>query len=323
MKYALLFPGQGSQYKQLVTCDWSQSKIVKQTLSEASDISGFDIVKTLQTRSLKEITTASVAQPIVVAYSIAFYRAFMSKMDCVPSFIMGHSLGEISAYVASGVLSFSQALEFTVRRGKLMESIGVFNGSAALVLDVDIKFLKETVNDIHSLDSPLYLTGYNSVRQFVVSGDTSSLNVLDDAVETRGGQVVPFRMMPMKDPRPYHSPYMASLTNSMREALKKIDQHGQTIEVYSTIKNRFLSDEDNIVKLLALQLQKPVCWLQGVNAIIDESIDFMIDIGPNVIMRNLIDENQADIQCFAFEDQKEREMVFNYLGKGASNGQYA
>ncbi len=315
MNYALLFPGQGSHYKQLADNHSSQFKTVRQTIEEASDIVGFSITDILKQKSMKEITFASLAQPIVVAYSIAFYRDLISKTKYAPRYVIGHSLGEISAYVVAGIISFEEAMLFTVNRGKIMEAIGDFEASVALALDIDLETLKSIVEGMRSSGKTLYVTGYNSIKQFIVCGNESSLSELDDAIDVQGGQLVPFRMMPMKDARPYHSPYMSKLVIPMSEALKKISPQQSSIEVYSTIKNGFLNDMDNIQELLAIQLENPVFWLQGVKAIMDKSIDFMVDMGPSVIMRNLVNENQLRIKCFGYDNQIEQVALFNYLEK--------
>ncbi|ALR99835.1 hypothetical protein ATZ33_00075 [Enterococcus silesiacus] len=315
MNYGLLFPGQGSQYtrmNQLAQCD---KKIVDSLLEEASDILNLDLKKELSEKTMKELTQSEIAQPAIVVLSHALFLDFMQRTQQKPTVLLGHSLGEISAYLASESLTFSEAVAFAQNRGKLMASTDdELKGSASLVVDILPELLEELIRECNSTEN-LMISGYNSEKQSIVVGQEEELEQLEKLVESQGGQIIPFRMIPMKEARPFHSPFVTMKLDKLREIVETLTVAQPKVTVYSTVSGELVSNEKEIKANLIKQLVSPVLWLQGLKKVSKMDVSYLIDIGPNKIMRNLVFENSFKISSLAYDDIEDNKKIRELLTK--------
>ncbi|GAA0365694.1 ACP S-malonyltransferase [Bacillus horti] len=317
MKLALAFPGQGSQYIGMCNKLMMDFSVVNQVFEEANQALDSDLRSLIKNGKLEELTLSEHAQPAVVTASYALYRVFEEQTGLTPFCAVGHSLGEISALIAAGAMSFSDGVRFARKRGEIMHrAMQEKKGRAGIVVDLEEAALMSMINTI-CLDDYVAITGYNSPNQFIVAGHQTALQRLDKEVATEGGELIPFRMMPMKADAPYHSQLMTYLQPDIKQTLQKIDFNHTKFDVWSTVTGRIIEPTDHIADILGDQLVQPVYWNQALSKINAQEVELIIDMGPQQITRNLVRENKTLPTCLAFDDEGDRELIFDHIGKGA------
>lgn len=309
MKFAITFPGQGSQYIGMCQKLIQEYSVAADVFEEANRVLEFDIRSLILNGNLVELTLSENAQPAVVIASYALFRVFEQEIGKMPFCAAGHSLGEISALIAAGVLSFSDGVTYARKRGKLMHRAMQENkGRAGIVVDLDVDILQEIVDSI-APDDYVAISGYNSLKQFIVAGQQSALLRLEKEVVKEGGEFIPFRMMPMKADAPYHSLLMSFLKPEFEEMLQTLTFNQMNFGIWSTVTGQLIESADGISEILSHQLVLPVHWNQVLNRMRDSGVELFIDIGPQSINRNLIRENPELPPSLAFDEEEDRKKI--------------
>lgn len=314
MNTTILFPGQGSQYINMCSNLEKDFLIVRQIFEEANESLGFNIKKMIETSTMEELTRSENAQPAIIAASYAFYKVFEQLTGVKPDYAAGHSLGEISALIAAGAMSFKDGIVYARKRGQIMAKAAEGKrGRAGVVIDVEENKLREIIEDINKNDYVI-ISGYNSPKQFIVAGTESAVLKIDDKLDEIGAQFIPFRMIPMKADAPYHTELMAYLKEELESILSEIKFKGLEFKIYSTVTGSLITERDNIGEILSRQLISPIKWNQAVDKINNSGTDLFIDIGPKTIMRNLMRENsELKQQILAFDDKDDRKSILDLL----------
>lgn len=299
--YVALFPGQGSQYIGMCKDYLETDPEIETLFNLANDILGWDLKDLILNGNLKTLTQSNHAQPAVFVASYCFFKKLKAQIG-TPKYLMGHSLGEISAVVASGALSFQEGLNFIKRRSRLMEEIRFKDlGFAGIVVDVNLKILEEIIEELGNGEN-IFISAYNSPRQFMVGGKKNFEKKLDEAVFEHQGQYIPYRMVPMMANVPYHTPLMFSYIEEYVDLVDSIDFQQLKIPIFSTIESTIVEDKETLIDLLKRQLSSPVRWIQGIDFMANESID-LVEVGPGDRMRHLILERGDIDNIYAFDEK--------------------
>ncbi|RCX18744.1 [acyl-carrier-protein] S-malonyltransferase [Anaerobacterium chartisolvens] len=316
MKLAILFPGQGSQYIGMCGKLIKEFSDVDKIFREANEIMCFDIRSMILDGRIEELTLSQNAQPAVVIASYALFRVFEHQTGVMPSYAVGHSLGEISALIAAGSLSFEQGLSYVGKRGRLMHrAMEEKRGRSGIVTDMELHILEGIIESI-ALVEYITISGYNSPRQFIVAGTQAALKALDKEADKHGAEFIPFRMIPMKADAPYHSELMTFIRPELREALNGISFKQPKFNIWSTVTGRLIDTADSIPGILGSQLVLPVLWNQSLKQMCNAGVELLVDIGPQVIMRNLIRENPELPETLAFEDEQDAKKILEHIKRG-------
>ncbi|KGE16340.1 ACP S-malonyltransferase [Paenibacillus wynnii] len=313
MRFAVLFPGQGSQYIGMCKDLIEKFPVAAKVFEEANSSLNFDIRSLILNGRLEELTRSENAQPAVVTASYALFRVFNDQYGLTPYCSAGHSLGEISALIAAGALSFSEGVTYARQRGSIMHrALEEKKGRAGIVVDLDIEVLNNIIASI-LVNDYVAVSGYNSPKQFIVAGYPSALRSLEKEVDKYGGQFIPFRMMPMKADAPYHTALMTYLKPELEEALRNLKFEQTSFDLWSTVTGKIIEPTDCIPSILGNQLVLPVQWNQVLSSIQDSGVDLFIDIGPQQITRNLMKENPELPVSLAFDDEEDRKKLGEML----------
>jgi len=313
MKFAMLFPGQGSQYIGMCNKLIQEFSVADKIFEEANNILDFDIRSLISGGNIEELTLSENAQPAVVIASYALFRIFEEQTGMVPAYAVGHSLGEISALIAAGAVSFSDGLLYVKKRGRLMHrAMEEKRGRAGIVVDLDVNILESIIESIKP-NEYLAISGYNSPRQFIVAGTQTALRSLDKEVDKHGGEFIPFRMMPMKADAPYHSALMTFIKPELEEALQSVSFGKTNFDIWSTVTGKLLKPTDYIQEILGNQLVVSVLWNQVLKEMCDTGVELLIDIGPQQIIRNLIKENPELPASLSFDDEEDRKKILEHI----------
>ena len=314
--FGLLLGGQGTQYKGMCSELAGKYKSTSEILTLASEVLGIDVTDVLNTYSMQQLTLSDNAQPLVVTASCAFYAAFVEQYNTAPSFMCGHSLGEISALICSGALDFRDGLDFVNKRGRVMQKLVVkeFKGSVGIVLDIDQKDLENIIAE--KLEGGYaVITAYNSNRQFLVAGEPSAMKTLEKHLDKKGSQLIPYRMIPMRTDAPYHSELASPLMSEIAELTDKLHINDMKVPVYSLVAGK-LHEKKKIASVLVDQLKMPVLWMQTVaNGVKDFRADFLVEIGPGNTMRNIIRESDGFPTCLSYDEAEDESELCGLMQK--------
>lgn len=303
-KLAFLFPGQGCQNigmgKQLIQT-YSEAK---RTFDEASSALGIDMERLCINGNLSEINELENMFTAIVTVSVASFRAYMERFGLPPAILAGHSLGEYSALVCSGVINFSDALKLVHFRALLAKQASQELQSCMSVIDgIQKEKLLTLCQTLSDKELCAYVACFNHDQQFVITGHESAVMKVEDEVLQNGGQVTPIFMAP-----PLHSPLMTPYIGRFEAELSKLRLNHFEYPVVSNITAQIYNHPSDIPDLLVQQLISPVRWNESVDFMIKQGITSFVEMGPQAILTNLC-KNKLDDRLYAFSSPTDQDKL--------------
>jgi|UniRef100_A0A7V3REU8 [acyl-carrier-protein] S-malonyltransferase len=276
----LIFPGQGSQKLNMMRDFYDEYPESRRVMDEACDVLKIDLKSIIFGEDEHELTKTYNAQPALLTTSIMALEAIKSKgMDF--DVVAGHSLGEYSALVASGVLSFDDALRAVRLRGELMENaIPSGAGSMLAVLGLSPEKVESVVNEIEGV----YIANYNSPLQIVISGEITSLLRSIDIFKSAGAK----RAVQLNVSGPFHSPLMAPAKEKLSDFLNSINFSRPQVPVILNVTGKVAGSIEEIRSKLIEQLTSPVRWIDTVNTMDEMCISRYIEVGSGNVLGGLV-----------------------------------
>lgn len=282
-RIAVIFPGQGSQVVGMATELAELYPQIRDTFAEASDALGEDLWAICQDE--EKLSQTQYTQPALLTVSIAIWRILQEKLNKVPCYLAGHSLGEYSALCASGVLPFADAVRLVHKRGQLMQQavVGIDTAMAAVLglEDQRVETLCEQTTE-HVDGAIVGAANFNSPGQVVISGNAAGVTAVIEKVQNTGKKAIPLKVSV-----PSHCALMQPASIALVEALAEIQFDQATIPV---IQNRHARVETNtlaIKQALTEQLSEPVLWSKTMQELTDKQINILIECGSGNVLSNL------------------------------------
>ena len=287
MKYAQVFPGQGSQFVGMGKDLFDQYDEAKKYFLKANKILDFKITEIMFEGNQKELTETNIAQPAIFIHSIIKSRLFEKKGKLTG--VAGHSLGEFSALVASNSISFHDGLKLVNIRAKEMKKACEINpGTMAAVIGLDDETVKKCCLKIKEVVVP---ANYNCPGQVVVSGEKRAIINLTRILNERGAR----RVIPLNVGGAFHSPLMLPAKKELEKYIQKIKFKKPLYPIYQNSVGKGVLSVEEIKKNLVDQLVSPVLWTQSINQMITDGIKNYIEIGPGKVLRGLIKKVNPDV----------------------------
>ncbi|UCH95867.1 MAG: ACP S-malonyltransferase [Candidatus Aminicenantes bacterium] len=287
-KLAFLFPGQGSQYGGMGAGLYKKFSEARQTFEQANEILGFDLRKICFSGGLVELNKAENLFPALVTFGVAVFRVYMKEIGIIPHFSAGHSLGEYSALVCSGVISFPDALKIVHKRGILArEVLDNKSGSMTIINGVDAKIVEGQCREVSNREQWAAVSCYNSSDQVAVSGHPEVVMKVEDCLIKRKAQVTPLLMSP-----PFHCPLMQEAADQFKSELTAYSYHPGKWPVIANVTALPYSAPDDVVDHLLHQLTRPVKWKQTMDYLQQQGVELMIEMGPQAVLTNLVKTNE-------------------------------
>ena len=301
--FAFVFPGQGSQSVGMLDA-WGDHPVVAQTLSEASDALGEDVGRLIHEGPKEALALTTNTQPVMLVAAVAAYRVWLSEGGAVPAVVAGHSLGEYSALVASGVLSLAQAAPLVRFRAQAMqEAVPVGTGAMAAILGMDAAKVIAGCAEAQATfaaDSGevVEAVNFNDPAQTVIAGSKAAVDKACEVLKAHGAK----RALPLPVSAPFHSSLMKPAAERLKEKLATTSFAPASIDVINNIDVTVQTDADAIRDALYRQAFGPVRWVECVAAIKARGIQTLVECGPGKVLAGVTKRIDADLTGLALFD---------------------
>ncbi|SMO46491.1 ACP S-malonyltransferase [Melghirimyces algeriensis] len=297
-KTAFLFPGQGSQAVGMGRLAFNESTRARECFQQADEILGFPLSRLCFEGPEDELRLTANAQPAILTASIALYR-MMEDQIVEPDFVAGHSLGEYSALVAAGALSFEEALKTVRQRGMLMEeAVPAGRGAMSAVLGLDRGMVDQICHEISNEHGVVQPANYNCPGQLVISGEKKAVDTAGERMKEAGAR----RVIPLSVSGPFHSSLMKPAADRMKEVLEQLAIQDAKIPVIVNVSARQQTKSGSIRHALIQQVASPVLWEDSIRRMLDEGVDTFVEIGPGNVLTGLVRKIQRGVRAVSVQD---------------------
>lgn len=283
MKHAYVFPGQGSQFPGMGSTHHEQSVFAKKLFEQANEILGFRISDIMFTGTEEDLRQTKVTQPAVFLHSII---AFRSIENARPDMVAGHSLGEFTALVANGTLSFEDALSLVSIRAQAMQKACEMNPSTmAAVLALADDKVEAICNEVQQETGEVVVpANYNCPGQLVISGSIKAVELACERMKAAGAK----RALLLPVGGAFHSPLMEPAREELKAAIENTRFHSPACAIYQNVTAKGTRDQEEIKENLVNQLTGPVRWTQSVQAMIHDGASTFTEAGPGKVLQGLV-----------------------------------
>jgi [acyl-carrier-protein] S-malonyltransferase len=296
-RVAFCFPGQGSQAIGMGRALHDASPAARQVFEEGSDALAFDLARLCFQGPESALQLTANTQPAVLTVSVAAARV-LAEHGLEPAIVAGHSLGEYSALVAAGALSFRDAVTAVRRRGEFMqEAIPVGTGAMAAILGVDLGVVEEICRDAAGAEV-VEVANINSPGQIVIAGHRGAVERAVALAGTRGGK----RSVLLPVSAPFHCRLMAPAAERLAQVLDTIPASPPRLPVVRNVDAGVTTREDQIRPFLVRQVTAPVRWMDCVGRMIAEGATVFLEVGPGRVLTGLLKRMDGSVQGAAVED---------------------
>ena len=309
-KFAMVFPGQGSQTVGMLAELAGDYPIVQETFKQASEVLGYDLWQLVQEGPAEELNKTWQTQPALLTASVAVYRVWQQKYpELKPEVMAGHSLGEYSALVCAGVLDFQDAVKLVELRGKLMqqavpEGTGAMYAIIGLDNDAIINACKEAEQG-----EVVSAVNFNSPGQVVIAGAKAAVERAAALCKEAGAK----RALPLPVSVPSHCALMKPAADQLSVSLESITLKAPVVAVLNNVDVKAETDAVAIRNALVRQLYSPVRWTETVEKMAQNGVEVLVEVGPGKVLNGLTKRIVDSLQAVSVNDVKSLDSVEEVL----------
>ena len=284
MKQAYVFPGQGAQFSGMGKDLYEMNAEAKALFDKANEILGFNITEIMFSGTADELKQTKVTQPAVFLHSVILAKV----MNIQPAAVAGHSLGEFSALVAAGALSFEDGLRLVAKRAMAMQKCCESQpGGMAAILNLDDAVVEQVCSEI---DGVVVAANYNCPGQLVISGADEAVNEACAKLKEAGAK----RALRLPVGGAFHSPLMEAARAELEQAIAEVEFKTPVCPIYQNVDAQPQTDAEVIKANLIAQLTAPVRWTQIAKNMIADGVDSFTELGPGNVLQGLIKKVDAN-----------------------------
>ena len=301
-QFAFIFPGQGSQAVGMLDA-FADNAVVRDTVAEASDALDFDMAALITNGPKEALDLTTNTQPVMLTAAVAFYRAWLAAGGAAPAMVAGHSLGEYSALVASGALSFRDAVPLVRFRAEAMQAaVPVGQGGMAAILGLSDEDVRAVCLEA-AQGEVVEAVNYNAPLQVVIAGNKAAVDRACELAKAKGAK----RALPLAVSAPFHASLLQPASDRLKTYLADIPFATPQIRLVNNVDVAIVSDAAAIRDALVRQAARPVRWVETVQCMAANGITHLIESGPGKVLTgltkridpNLIGEAIAEPASFA------------------------
>ena len=310
-QFAFVFPGQGSQAIAMLD-GFAGNRVVADTVAEASDALQFDLGKLIAEGPKEELDLTTNTQPVMLTAAVAFYRAWLAAGGPVPNVVAGHSLGEYSALVAAGVISFKDAVPLVRFRAQAMqEAVPVGQGTMAVVLGLSDDDVRAACAEAVAENPALVVepVNFNAPAQVVIAGHTAAVERACELAKAKGAK----RAMKLPVSAPFHSSLLKPASDRLREYMAGLTFAAPQIALINNVDVAIVNDVAGIKDALVRQAASPVRWVETMQKVALEGITQVIECGPGKVLMGLAKRINPVLVGDAIVDQASLERILTQL----------
>ena len=297
-KFAIAFPGQGSQSVGMLAEMAAEYPVVKATFDEASQVLGYDLFQLVMDGPAEELNKTWRTQPALLTSSVALWRVWQSLNAPLPTMMAGHSLGEYSALVCSGALAFADAVKLVELRGLAMqEAVPEGVGAMAAIIGLDNDSIAANCEKAAQgqVVSPV---NFNSPGQVVIAGHKEAVERANVLMKESGAK----RALPLPVSVPSHCALMKPAAEKLAVALQSIEIKSPTIPVINNVDVTAETDAVRIKDALVRQLFSPVRWTETIESVANAGVEFEVEMGPGKVLSGLVKRIDKRVDGAAIND---------------------
>ena len=291
---AIVFPGQGAQFPGMGKSLYEENPEAKALFEKANEILGFRITDILFEGTEEELKQTKVTQPAIFLHSVILAK---TTSDFAPDMVAGHSLGEFSALVANGVLSFEDGLSLVFQRALAMQEACEINPSSmAAILGLEDQAVEEICAGI--TEEVVVAANYNCPGQLVISGSTKGIEIACELLKAAGAK----RALPLPVVGAFHSPLMEPAREKLQKAIEETQFHTPICPIYQNVSTTAVTDVGAIKANLIAQLTAPVKWTQSVQQMVADGATEFVECGPGKVLSGLSKRIDREISSLATDN---------------------
>lgn len=292
---AFVFPGQGSQQVGMLLSLAETFPVIRDTFAQANDVLDIDLWGMIQAGPQDVLNMTENAQPALLAASYAIWRALEELTGIRPAFLTGHSLGEWSALVCAGVVTFEDALKLVRLRGQFMqEAVPVGQGTMAAIIGLDDAVINDCCKQAAG-EEIVAAVNYNAPGQVVIAGHVAAVDRATVLCKAAGAK----KAMPLSVTAPFHTILMRPAAERLAANISETEFRAPSIPVIQNVHASVEQDPDVIKSLLVQQIYSPVRWVDCINVLHSEGISFAVECGPGKVLGGLIKRIERKIETYA------------------------
>ena len=277
---AYIFPGQGAQLSGMGLDLYNQSDIAKELFDSANSILGFEITEIMFNGSAEDLKQTKVTQPAIFLHSVILAKMLGDNLK--PQMVAGHSLGEFSALVSTGVISFEDGLKLVSKRAIAMQkACDIQKSTMAAVLGLEDSIVEKVCD---SIDGVVVAANYNCPGQLVISGEINAINDACEKLKESGAR----RALVLPVGGAFHSPLMNPAKEELEKAINNTIFHKPSCPIYQNVTASAVMDENKIKTNLISQLTSPVRWTHTIQQMIEDGATEFIEVGPGKVLQGLV-----------------------------------
>ena len=277
---AYIFPGQGAQFTGMGLDLYEKHPLAQKLFEQANSILGFSITDIMFEGTAEQLKETKVTQPAIFLHSVITAKILGDNFK--PQMVAGHSLGEFSALVANGVLSFEDGLKLVAQRALAMQKACEMQKSTmAAVLGLEDKIVEDTCKEI---DGIVVAANYNCPGQLVISGDIEAINKACEVLTEKGAR----RAIVLPVGGAFHSPLMEPAREELAQAIENTNFNEPTCPIYQNVPAKAVNSANEIKKNLVAQLTAPVKWTQTIKEMIKDGATEFTEVGPGKVLQGLM-----------------------------------
>ena len=284
MSIAMVFPGQGSQSPGMQSDLAAEYREVRATYAEADEILGYDLWQLVQDGPADKLAATVVTQPAMLAAGVAAWRVWVAAGGPAPSQVAGHSLGEYTALVCAGAISFGEAMRIVKRRSELMQAaVPLGEGAMAAIIGLDDDAVREICAQAGNA-GVVEAVNFNAPGQVVIAGHAGAVSAAVSKAEAAGAR----RAILLPVSVPSHSSLMTSAGQALAEALADADFRAPDITVVAASDARPYGDAEDIRERLSNQVYRSVLWVDTVRSMLAAGATRVVECGPGKVLAGLV-----------------------------------